>query len=237
MSIRAPARCYREAAAAPADRGFAILLDGKTVLTPARAGLVLPCAGLAEAVTEEWRAQGVKLAPATMPLTRLAYTALDRVAPQREHLAAETIRFAANDLLCYRASAPPDLAARQSEQWNPLLDWLSETYGAPLRTGAGLAFVAQDEAALAKLREAVARLDAFALAGVQAAAALTGSLVLALALHRGRVDAEAAFAAAHLDELYQAEMWGEDAEAKARLQARASDLRAIARFLSLLRQG
>jgi chaperone required for assembly of F1-ATPase len=209
---------------------FRILLDGKPIKTPLRATLALPTRALAEAIAEEWRGQGDKIVRETMPLTKLANTAIDRVAGQKEHVVGQTLAYA-NDLLCYRAEGPADLVTRQNEGWNPLLAWAAERHGARLLTRAGVIHIAQPEEAVAALRGALAEHDPFVLTALHAAAALCGSLVLALALADGRLDATEAFALSHLDERYQAEKWGADGEAEKRARAMAAELDAAARFM------
>jgi chaperone required for assembly of F1-ATPase len=170
-----------------------------------------------------------------MFLTKCANTAIDRTAGHEEAV-VESILAYANDLLCYRAEAPADLVARQSENWDPLLDWLEARFGVKLRIGTGIAHVEQEEAALAKLRAAIGAHDAFTLTALYAAATLCGSLVLALALAEGRLTAEEAFALSHLDERYQAEKWGTDGEAEKRARAMAAELDAAARFMRCAQQ-
>lgn len=215
--------------------GFAILLDGKPVKTRGNWILALPQRALAEAIAAEWSAQGETIDPQSMPLFRLANTALESVAPKRDAVIDATLGYARSDLLCYRAASPQELIARQSASWDPLLEWLAERYGAPLTTTSGVIHVAQSDHAIAALRDALAALGDFALTGISAATPLLGSLVLGLALLERRLDAADAFRLATLDETFQAEQWGEDAEARARLDAHASELTAIARFLQLVR--
>lgn len=223
------------AAESAAGGAFRILLDGRAVRTPGRAEGLLPTRAVAEAVAGEWAAQHDVLDPQSMPLTGLAWTALDRVRPARAEIVEAVGANAAHDLLCYRAEGPVDLAARQQALWQPLLDWLALTFDAPLAVTAGIVSVEQPPAALAALTRAVAAHDDFALAALSAATAATGSLVIALALVEGRIDAEAAFAAAQLDESYQMERWGEDAEAARRRAAIRAELAAVERFVALLR--
>ncbi|MDE2135102.1 MAG: ATPase [Alphaproteobacteria bacterium] len=222
-------RFYEEVAVGD---GFAIFLDGKSVKTPMRATLSLPTRALAEAVAGEWRGQGETIRPETMPLTKLANTAIDRVA-EHEKEVVEKIMAYANDLLCYRAEAPADLAARQNDLWNPLLDWAVERTGARLNTGVGVNHIAQPEETVAAFRSALAEHDPFVLTAVHSAATICGSLVLALALAEGRLDAEEAFALSQLDEHYQAEKWGVDEAAARRALALAGELDATARFMRL----
>ena len=223
-------RFYKDVAVA--ER--AILLDGKTLRTPRGAGLVLPTQALAEAVAEEWRGQGAEVVPAEMPLTKLANTAIDGVAPRREEVVAEIVAFARHDHLCYRTDAPAGLVRRQNEAWDPLLDWAAERYGAPLLTAHGVTSIVQPEASLAALKTAVEALDPFALAALHVMAAICGSLVLGLAVADRRLTAVEAFASSQIDERYQAEKWGLDAEAEARAKRLEVELIAAERFLQLL---
>lgn len=228
-------RFYKQVSvAAVRDGGHTVLLDGKPVKTPKRATLTLPSQTLAEAVAEEWRGQGENIDPQTMPLTRLAFAAIDTVAQDRARVAEQVLRFGGSDLVCYRAEAPPELVARQAAAWDPLLDWLAEMHGARPSAGAGISFIEQPPDALLALEQAIWRHDDFVLAGLHSAATITGSLVLALALSGARVSAAEAFALAMLDEDFQAEKWGRDAEAEARHARLLSELSAAERFLRLL---
>lgn len=235
MTLTAPPkRFYEEVAVAAVDDGFTIRLDGREVRTPAKAPLVLPSAALAEAVAAEWAAQGERIAPATMPLMSLACTAIDRVAPNREAVVAALVDYAGSDLLCYRAERPEALADRQARLWQPLLDWAAGDLDAPLRVTAGLRHQPQPEDALAALGRAVAALDDLSLAAFDCATRAAGSLIVALALHRGRLVAETAFEAAELEASYQIELWGEDPEATRRRAAVLADLAAARRLFDLL---
>lgn len=233
MSIGKARRFYRTAAAAPAVGGFAVALDGKPLRTPAGTPLSLPTPALAEAIAAEWAAQGEILQPHAMPLTQLASTAIDRVAPQRGAVIDELINYAATDLLCYRAEDPPELVERQWWAWQPLLDWAAGRHGAALSVTAGIVPMPQPEPALAALRRAVEAQDDFRLTALQSATAAAGSLVVALAMIEGEIDADRAFVVAFLDEIYQAELWGDDAEAEERRDRLRSDLAAAARFVQL----
>ncbi len=228
-------RFYREASVAPAAAGFRLMLDGRPARTPAKNPLVLPARAAAQAVAAEWAAQPDEFDPAGMRLTRLANTAIDRVTPNREAVLAEVARFAQTDLVCYRAEAPADLAARQHEAWHGLVEWAEERFGARLRVTAGVLPTPQPDAALSALRDAIRAYDNFALTALHAATAAAGSLVIGLALGEGRIDAEGAFEASCLDELFQAARWGEDAEAAVRRVGLRADIAAASRFLALLR--
>jgi chaperone required for assembly of F1-ATPase len=169
-----------------------------------------------------------------MPLTQLASTAIDRVAPQRDAIVQQVAAYAGTDLVCYRAAHPPELAARQQAVWQPLIDWAVLRYDAPLEITAGVIPIAQPPASLRAFAAAVAEQDDLALAALHLATGASGSLVIALALGEGRLDAAEAFAASQLDESFQIEAWGEDEEQARRRRALAGDIAAAARFLSLL---
>lgn len=235
MATAAPVkRFYKEAGSAAVAGGFAIRLDGREVRTPVQAVLVLPSAGLAEAVAGEWAAQGERIEPATMPLMSLACTAIDQIAPNRGAAIGELLDYAGSDLLCYRAAHPEALVARQAEVWQPLLDWAARDLDAPLRVICGIRHKPQPDDALAALRRAVEALDDLSLAALDCATRISGSLVIALALHRGRVGADAAFEAAELDATFQIELWGEDPEATRRRAAIRADLAAARRLFELV---
>ncbi len=233
MTVRTVSRFYKTVAVAEDGGRFVVHLDGKSVKTPHRAVLALPNRRLAEAVAEEWAAQRNKIDPKSMPLTELAHTAI-ALAPEHRAKAAERIlAYGKSDLLCYRAEAPEELVRRQAAQWDPLLDWADATLGARLAIGHGVAFVDQPAAALLAFEKAVWRYDSFGLVGLHAAATITGSLVLALALAGGWLAAGEALELAELDEIWQAEKWGMDAAAEARIAKLRSDLDAAERFLRL----
>ena len=230
-------RFYREARCAPVAGGYGVALDGKPVRTPAGRPLAVPGAALAEALAGEWAAQGERVRREAMPLTRLVCTALDRLPAARPDTVAAVARYAETDLVCYRAAAPPVLAARQEAAWQPLVEWAAERYGARLAVTTGLRPVPQAPAALAALRAAVAALDDLALAGLGFATGALGSLVVALALRCGRLDAAAAADAALVDERYQMERWGADPELAERCRRLTDDVAAAARLFRLLAAG
>ena len=227
-------RVYQAAAAAPAPGGWGVALDRRPLRTPGGNPLTLPSAALAQAIAEEWEAQERDIRPATMPLFRLAATAVDRTAVQRDLVVAETANYAATDLVCYRADQPPALAARQRAAWQPLLDWAAGRCDAALCVTSGIVPARQSPATLRAFAAIVAAQDDFRLTVLHALTGACGSLVIALALLEGRLDADAAFAASQLDETFQIEAWGEDAEAAQRRAALTADIAAAARFLELL---
>jgi chaperone required for assembly of F1-ATPase len=227
-------RFYRSAAVADGETGFTVALDEKPVSTPAKRPLAVPTRALADAIADEWLAQGETIEPRSLPLTRLASIALDLVAPRREAVIAEVVKYAGTDLVCYRADHPPDLVERQHAAWQPLIDWATLRFDAPLRVTEGVLPVAQSETALRALEAAVAAYDTHRLAALHLATAACGSLVVALALIEGSIDAEAAFASAELDESYEIERWGEDPEQARRRAGLKEDVALAARFVALL---
>ncbi|WP_395021867.1 ATP12 family chaperone protein [Dongia sp.] len=237
MSIDVARRFYKEATVVADGDVWRIALDGKVVKTPARNPLGLPTRALAEAIAAEWNAQDVKVKPDTMPLMQLASTAIDRVAPDRDRIIAETAGYAATDLVCYRAEGPDELAQRQAAQWDPLIDWLRERYDVSLQKAAGVMAIPQSDQALAALSRAVAAQDDLQLTALGVMTGAAGSLAIGLAVLEGRISPEAAAEAAQLDELYQAERWGIDPEAEKRRIAQKADLIAARRFLDLLATG
>jgi chaperone required for assembly of F1-ATPase len=230
-----PKRFYKEVAVEDqgAD-GIALLLDGKPVRTPSKAPLVLPARGLAEAVAEEWRAQGERIDPETMPLTKLANSAIDGVRGREDAVIDDIMAHAGSDLLCYRADGPEGLIAAQSKHWDPVLAWAKSALKAPLRLAEGIVHVAQPKSALQDIKRELEGLDAFRLAAVHVMTQLTGSALFALAVAHRRLTPEEAWKAAHVDEDWQISQWGEDAEAAARRANRWHDFEAAARLLKLL---
>lgn len=206
-------RFWKQAGIRPAEGGWEVVLDDRPVRTPGKLPLVLPTQALAQAVADEWDAQGEIILPLLMPLTRAANSALERVAPQRAEVAAMLADYAGTDLLSYRAEGPGVLADRQAAGWDPLLDWAGARWDARLAQTEGVIPVAQDEAALARLAAAVAVLDIFGLTALHDLVTLPGSLILGLAVLEGRIDAAEAHRLARIDEEFQAEQWGRDAEA------------------------
>jgi len=227
-------RFYKEVTVAESEGGWGIRLDGKTLRTPGKLVFSVPSRALAEAVAAEWAAQGTEVLPDTMRLAKLASTALDRVAVQREAVAEQTAGYAGTDQLCYRATEPAALVEIETALWQPLLDWAARRYGAALVPAIGILPVEQPATAVAVLREEVLALDVLRLTAVADLTACCGSLILALAVLEGRIDAAGAMEAAFADERYQIAKWGADEEAVERLRRVDSDIAAAARFLALL---
>lgn len=213
MSEWAPKRFWKVASVSEGPEGFGVTLDGRAVRTPAKAQLIVPTRTMAEAIAAEWDAQGDHVDPRTMPATRGANAAIDKVTVQHAEVADMLAAYGATDLLCYRAESPAELIARQAEQWDPLLDWLEETYGARLVTSVGVMHVAQTDEALARLTREVHALSAFELAAFHDLVSLSGSLVIGLAATRDAWPIEELWAVSRLDEDWQAEQWGVDEEA------------------------
>jgi len=228
-------RFYREAIAAPTEHGFGVMLDGKPLRTPGKNLLIVPNQTLATAIAAEWQGQGATIKPLALPLTRLVSTAIDRVASRRHEVIAEIAKYAGTDLLCYRAAEPRELAERQRAAWQSLLDWAQERYDAPLQVTESITPVTQAPAALAAIERAVAAQDSMMLVALHLATTASGSVVIGLALLAGRLSPEDAFTAAELDESFQIERWGEDAEQAKRRAGLKEDIALAARFAALLR--
>lgn len=232
-----PRRFYATVGVAAEGDGFIILLDDRPLHTPGGVLLAVTSCPLANAIAAEWQAQDDRIHPANLPLTQLTNIAIDRInliPALRQQMLDALLVFAATDLVCYRATTPPVLAERQQVQWQPLLDWVARSYGASLRVTTGVMPVPQSPVVLATLRVAIAEMDSLRLAALYRAAALCSSLVIALALVKGKIDAGMAFAAAQLDVLFQAEHWGVDTAAAARQDTLHAELHLLARFIALL---
>ena len=227
-------RFYKTAETRPAQGGHEILLDNRPVRTPGRAPLHLPEAALAEAIREEWDGQGEEIDPRSMPLTGLANAAIDRIAPDPQTFARGLAAYGESDLLCYRAESPETLVARQAELWDPLLAWARSRFDIELETVCGIVHRPQSPEAVDRLGKAVEARGPFELAGLSPLVTIGGSLVVALALAERAIGLDQAWTATMLDELWQAEKWGEDAEAARQLAARRKEFEAGHRFLELL---
>ena len=216
-------------------QGFAVALDGRRVNTPGKAPLLLPTRPLAEAVRAEWDAQREVVDPTSMPLTRAANSAIDKVAPQYQQVVQAVAAYGDADLLCYRAEAPNALAERQAQAWDPWIDWAQHELAAPLTVCAGVMHHPQPPESLATLSRHVSDYDAFALTGLYDLVTLSGSLVLGLAVAQGAATTEDAWAAARIDEAWQEEQWGVDAEAAEAQAARRTQFDHAVHWLDLLR--
>ncbi|OLP60530.1 ATPase [Xaviernesmea oryzae] len=230
-----PKRFYKDVGITETEDGFAIRLDGASVRTPARNVLVVPSAALADIVADEWRGQTEVIDPALMPVTRLVNSALDGVARDPDVTFNDILAFAGTDLLCYRAAEPERLVERQRAQWDPILAWAAETFGARFILAEGVMHQAQPQQALAAFGQALGAFKApLPLASLHVMTSLTGSALLPLAFAMGRLSAEEAWALAHLDEDWQIELWGPDEEAAHRRAHRWQDMAAAARAFDAL---
>ncbi|QDC08205.1 ATPase [Oceanicola sp. D3] len=213
MAEWAAKRFWKAANVVPEGESFAVHLDGRPLKTPAKAALLLPSEPLAHAVAAEWEAQGDKINPATMPFTRSANSAIDRVAPQHAEVTEIVAAYGESDLICYRAESPAALVARQAEAWDPLVDWARDVLNAPLIMTTGVMHVRQPATSVEVLRALVKRQDAFALTALHDLTALSGSLIIGFAALEGQATPEELWALSRVDEDWQIAQWGEDEEA------------------------
>jgi chaperone required for assembly of F1-ATPase len=224
-----PKRFYKTAGVAERDGGFALVIDERGARTPAKNPLVLSTRALAELVSAEWNAQGEKIDPSSMPATRIANSAIDGVATKMAEVRAEIASYAGADLLCYRAGEPEVLVEAQAAAFDPILEWAHETLGARFILSEGVVHVAQPPRTLKAIEAALNEVnDPFAVAALHVMTTLTGSSLLALAVARGRLSADEAWRAAHVDEDFQISRWGEDADAATRRAARWREMEAAA---------
>jgi chaperone required for assembly of F1-ATPase len=229
-------RFFKAVELGEADGRHALLLDGRGARTPGRNSVSAASRALMLEVAAEWERQRETIEPADMPLTRLLNSAIDGVVHTMAETRADILSYAGSDLTCYRAEEPETLVARQAHAFDPVLRWAAESLGARFNVTAGVMHVAQPHAALAALGAALdTYTDPVTLAGLSVMTTLSGSALLALAVARGFLSAEAAWGAAHVDEHFQAERWGEDAEAKARRQARWREFEAAATAVAFTR--
>jgi chaperone required for assembly of F1-ATPase len=230
MSDWQPKRFWKKAQAEACEGGFTVLLDGRPVRTPAKAPLAVPTLVMAQAIAAEWDAQEKLVDPRTMPVTRGANAAIDKVRTQREEVIAMLAEYGDSDLLCYRAAGPETLIKRQADAWDPMLEWAADTLGARLFVGEGVMHVAQRPEALGRLRDELAKFDEFALAAVHDLISLSGSLVLALGVTRDAIAVEEAWLLSRVDEHWQIAQWGEDEEATAAEEIKRQAFHDAARF-------
>jgi len=231
-SMRAPQRkrFYKEAGTAEAEGGFTVTLDGRPIRTPSGRIVILPNAGIAEAVAQEWRGQGETIDPLTMPLTRFANSVIEAVVDRVDLVIDDIARYLQSDLLFYRAGHPEELVAREAEHWDGVLFWAADTLGAHFMLAEGVVHVRQPETAVGAARAALPR-DPWSVAALHVVTTLTGSALLALALRHGVRDADQVWAAAHVDEDWNAEQWGQDDEVLNRRAARLVDFGAAVQIL------
>jgi len=226
-------RFYTDAGIAATAGGFVITLDGRPIKTPAGHQVIVPVKDIAQAISEEWQAQNETIVPLSMPLTRLANSVVEGVIDRVDAVADDLARYLDSDLLFYRAGHPETLVARESAHWDPVLFWAADTLGAHFILAEGIVHVRQPETAVAAARRALPD-DPWSVAALHVITSLTGSALLALALVHGVLDADQVWAAAHVDEDWNAEKWGYDEEVVARRAARLVDIRAAAQILKAL---
>lgn len=229
-----PKRFYREVVHERADHGWVVTLDGRALRTPGGNRLQLPTEALAVLIVDEWRRQEERIDLASMFNTRRAYGIADRAAETRAHLIEQAVRYAGTDLVCYLADRPPELRFRQEQAWGPLREWAAEHHGVQLIAVSGIVPVEQSASALEAMRQHAAALDDFRLDALSSAIPMLGSAVLGLAVERGRLSMEAAFDLSRLDEIFQAEQWGEDGEAARRVENQRREARALDAWLTAL---
>lgn len=227
-------RFWKTAGVEQVEGGWRVVLDGRSPKTPAHAPFVLPTEAAARLVADEWEAQGEFIEPGTMPATRLAATAIDRVSITREPVADEIAAYAGSDALCYVAEHPAGLVAEQARAWGPWRDWAASELGVRLEVTEGIIHKAQDPAAIARVRALALEADDFALTGLATAVPLLGSAVLGLAVLHGALSGEEAFEISRLDEEYQERQWGVDEEAAQRTAARRAEAVLLDRWFKAL---
>ncbi len=230
-------RFYKSAAAVECGNspgGWLLELDGRPIRTPLKKTFSVPTQALALRICEEWNEQGEKIVPASMPLTGLANAAIDRIEPDSQVFIDQLTGYASSDLLCYWAAEPEDLVKRQRDLWQPVLDWVSETFGARFAVTNGILPIDQPSEVFDAIGSSFKEQDAYTLAGLVDLAGALKSVILALAVWRGRLSPDDAFEAANLDELHQEERWGMDKEALERREIIHQDVKSSAEFLGLL---
>jgi len=233
--VSAAKRFYDKAHYEPRDGVFCLLLDGKPALTPAKNAFEVPSEALAKAIAAEWEQQSEQIDPSTMPLTKLANSALDHVKDRRQEVIDDIVKYAGSDLICYMVEDPQELMMKQMASWGPVLDWLRQGLGANFEVAYGVNHVAQSEQSLGQVRLVLQDLDAFSLTSLHTMTALMGSTLLMLAHIAGMYDVTSIWQSAHIDEDWQMSKWGKDAEALARREQRWQEMQSASRFLDLLR--
>ena len=226
-------RFWKKAETVPVADGFTVHLDGRAIKTPVKAGLIVPTRAIADAIAAEWDAQEDIVKPHTMPVTRAANAAIDKVTPQFVEVADMLAAYGDSDLLCYRATSPDELTERQAELWDPLLDWAETALNARLVTFAGVMHQAQSPESLQELRQRTHALNAFELAAFHDLVSLSGSLIIAFAAIKGHLPPQTLWEVSRLDEIWQQEQWGKDDEAEAAAAIKAEAFFAAKRFFDL----
>lgn len=227
-------RFWKDVSTTETGDGWVVLLDSRRVKTPAKRDLVVPVRALAEGIAAEWDAQEKDVVPLAMPLTRAAATCLDRVEPEFDAVAAMIAEYGETDLLCYRATHPDGLVRRQADGWDPVLDWVRETHDVHLATGSGVMHVSQEPGSVSRLAAMVRAQDAWALTALSELVTISGSLVLGLAVRHGAIQAQEAWRLSRIDEQWNIDAWGEDADAAELARTRQADFLRAAELLKTL---
>jgi chaperone required for assembly of F1-ATPase len=229
-----PRRFYKNATVVEQDGGFGVVLDSRTLRTPGGAVFVGPTRALANLCAEEWNAQGEHISPPTMPTSQMAFATLDWTAKSRDKVCDYIVGFGETDLCCHRAATPEDLAGRQAELWDPVVAWGARELGVALPVVSSVIAARVEAEKLAALRAHAEALDDFRLTALSQATGLAGSVLIGFAVMRGAWGAAEAFEAAALDNLWSLEKWGEDEEARARLDRQRAEFKAIERYIEAL---
>lgn len=226
-------RFWKTAKVAETEQGFTVHLDGRPVKTPAKAPLVVPTRAMADAIAQEWDSQDGDIAPYTMPVTRAANAAIDKVTHQHAEVAQMIAGYGDTDLICYRADSPAELVARQAEAWDPLLDWAADALDARLKPVTGIMYSPQDPKALAALAQRVHQMDAYSLTAFHDLVGMSGSLIIGFAALHDLHDIQALWRLSRIDEIWQAELWGVDEEAQEQAAKKESEFLAAKIFYDL----
>ncbi|MEX0953790.1 MAG: ATP12 family protein [Rhizobiaceae bacterium] len=235
MHTPLPRRFYKDAGVMAEEDGHSVRLDGRQALTPGRRPVILPTARAATLVAAEFGAQADHIDPMTMPATRLVNTAIDGVADDPQAVLEDVLHYASSDLICYRAETPRELVERQEQAWDPVLDWAHSALGARFIVAEGVMPVEQPRETIAVLGVHLAqRREPHRIAALHVMTSLTSSALLAMAVEAGELDADRAWAAAHVDEDWNRDRWGEDAEAAARRAKRQREMYAAAALIAAL---
>jgi len=237
MAEWAAKRFWEKAMVEVAGDGYQVLLDGRKLRTPVKSELIVPSREMAEAIAAEWQAQEEKIDPMTMPVTRSANAAIDKVGPMHAEVAALVAEYGDTDLLCYRAESPEELVERQNAAWNPLLEWATDTLSAPLKTATGIVHVEQNAAVLELLAKRVSDMDAFQLAAFHDLVGMSGSLIIGFAVIDGVLPVPELWRRSRIDEDWQIEQWGEDEEAAATEAGKKQGFEHAARFYFMVKNG
>ncbi|MGB1234818.1 MAG: ATP12 family chaperone protein [Planktomarina sp.] len=234
MSEWSAKRFWKTETVEPAEGGFAILLDGRNVKTPAKRALIAPTEDMAQAIAAEWAAQAEKIDPLSMPFTRAANAAIDKVSIQKDEVAAMIAEYGGSDLLCYRAERPQRLADRQAAAWDPLLDWAKDTYGVRFTVAQGIMHHPQTDETMNVLRRIVAAQGPYSLTALHDLVSLSGSLIMGLAVQQGAYSQDQMWNDSIIDDTFQMEEWGHDDDAFDVLQIKANSFANAARFQQLI---